>query len=788
MPVTDAYILTIAVPFIVSILALAFPLVLDASSKISSQYKSSFMAKIFQREFAFRWFVAMLVLSIVAIILYACKIPVANRFVDNWFIANSAVLLVYTSSALLVVALLVLAIVIAMYYDQGKLIKYFVLRYKITGRCKMFANWLCFWRKGQKFDQDTGVAIFDKNIFTAVSKLMNFSINEADEKLARDIFTFYTEAFVAYRNGKKGQKVVYPEEFYNSVFEANELLCIRRKKTVSYYNDGTLYDFFIDSFQDTLLSDKTRHFMWMCVIQNMNYRKEDFIFSLWKKIFQHVSLFLSNKVGMEKEKETYIEFAQVLCSFVLYSSKYELLYKMLSYSQMSPHKYVLTPSSTQEVIDECLKVQYHHTDYQSPHYPVYFEYYYSQPDTDGVDGETKIESRLYDFYAVSFLWQYNLDQTYLTRGYMDNIYQGNAVEDKKDNLECLQILRYAVEEVCKNQQLLKSLKLDGLSYNNSYRFNKSPEKWFDDNINALIQGIASQEDVEERAAEVTQEVVDKYNEEVSNTCGVLFQEVQRYFPTTNNSSKTASFFLTERCDVERKSHVLLSTNFAETMGGLLANDYSVNMWLPLLNMNVHRFLLEEDDAVRAALGWWKRKDLIIFNFGVWINETKYIEDGLLIKKGEKLYTKNDIEIITVDGYKHPSLIHSFVIVKRSDLPYIEFNSVDQSLINELGLQLIDADNKVYTSVIDFNKPRWASLKTRFVRNHPGEEEKYAMFYAKVNTSLKYNPNAKVVQLNIYNQFQNRTSPQNLSDVFDVWKKSLKNKERELIIETQIITP
>ena len=773
MLLSDEYIISIAVPFVVAILALAFPLMLDASSKISSQYKSSFMAKIFQKEFAFRWFVAMLVLSLMSVVLYACKIPVADRFAGNWIVANSAVLMVYASSILLVVALLVLAIIIAIYYDQGKLIKYFVFKYKMAECRKKAINWLCFWRRCGAGEEKTEVAIYDKNIFTAVSKLMNFSINEADEKLAREIFRFYTEAFVVFRKGKKGQKVVYPEDFYNSVFEANELLCIRRNKTVSYFNDGTLYDFFIDSFQETLLSDKTRQFMWMCVIQNMSYGKEDFIFSLWKKIFQHVSLFLSNKAGMEKEKETYIEFAQVLCSFVLYSGKYELLYKMLTYSQMSPHKYVLTPSSTQEVFVECLKVKYH-SYYLSPDYPVYYEKYYPQPDTDGVDGEYIIEDRLYDFYAVSFLWQYNIDQTYLTQGYMDNIYQGGAVEDKKATLECLQKIKYAVKDTCDNHQLLKSLKLEGLSFANGYRNFKSPEKWFEDNINALVQGIASQEDAEERAVEVSQEVIDKYNETVSNTCKDLFQEIKQYFPQSNSSNKTVSFQLMERTDVERKSHILLSVNFAEMMGSLLANDYQMNMWLPLLNMDVYRFLLEEEDAVKTALGWWKRKGLIIFNFGVWINEDEYIADGLLVKKDGKLFTKNGIEIVTVDGYKHPSLIHSFVIVKRSDLPYIEFNDVDQSKIDELGLQLIDTDNKVYTAVVDFNKPEGASLKTRFVRNHPGDEEKYAMFCAFVNTELKYNPNAKVVQLNIYNQFQDRTSPQSRADVFDIWKKPRKN--------------
>jgi len=747
--ISSQYVVSVAIPFVVAILALAFPIFTDASSKINEIYHSSFMAKVFQNEWAYKWFKWMMYASIASVVIYILDIPVLDCFSDCWLISNSAPLLVYLTSGLLIILLLVLARVISIYYSEEKLFKRISERYK---------------KRTKKMD------------FNTASQLMFFSIDQADEDLARSIFTFYTEAFVKFREWEEGKELDYPDEFYNAIFEANERLCQRRKKTVSFYNDGTLYDFFIDSFQGTLLSEKTRRFMWMCVLQNMSYGKEDFIFSLWKKIFQQVSLFLSNKVGLEKEKEKYIEFAQVLCSFVLFSGKYELLYKMLSYSQMLPHKYALTPSSTQEVIDECLKVQKHSTDFKSEHYPVYYEYYYPQPDTDGVDGESILEKRLYDFYAVSFLWQYNLDQTFLTPGYMDSIYQGNAVDDKKANLECLQKLKYAVKNICKNKQLLEQLKLEELSFDSNYHSYKSPEKWFEDNIKDLVQGIASQEDAEERAAEVPQKVVDTYNETVSNTIKALFQEVQQYFPTTNNANKNASFWLNERFDVERKSHVLLSANFAETMGGLLAYDYQVNMWLPLLNMNICRYTLEEDDAIKAALGWRKRSGLIIINFGVWINEDKYIADGLLVKKDEKLYTKNDIEVIKVDGYKHPSLINSFVIVKRSDLPYIEHNDIDQSLKNELNLQLLDADNKVYTSVIDFNKPQWVSLKTKFVKNHPGEEEKYALFCSLVNTSLKYNPAANVVQINVYNQFQDRTSSQSLSEVVDIWKKPRKKKD------------
>ena len=49
--------------------------------------------------------------------------------------------------------------------------------------------------------------------------------------------------------------------------------------------------------------------------------------------------------------------------------------------------------------------------------------------------------------------------------------------------------------------------------------------------------LPSQEDAEERAVVVEQEVVEKYNETVSRTCNELFQEIKQYFPTKKNSDK-----------------------------------------------------------------------------------------------------------------------------------------------------------------------------------------------------------------------------------------------------------
>ena len=348
---TGQYIVTIAVPFVIAIVALALPLMLDASSKISEQYKSSFMAKAFQKEWAHKVFVITLVVSVLAIVLYMLKLPVIDAFSDCWLIANSAVLLVYGSTLVLVIALLVLARIISIYYRQDRLLKYLTNKYNLKSK----------WCKKH-----------DKDVFLSISKLMNYSIDNADEELARGIFSFFVEAFVKFRMGKKDQVIDYPDEFYDTVFEASELLCRRQRQTVSYYNDGTLYDFFIDSYQQTLVSQKTLRFMWMCVIQNAKYDKDEHIFSLWKKLYQHVSLFLDNKLNLLEEKRKFVEFSSVLCAYVLDLRKYDLLLKMLGFTQMTPPKYALTPSSTQEVVDGCIDV-ISHRDFGTANFPVYWE-------------------------------------------------------------------------------------------------------------------------------------------------------------------------------------------------------------------------------------------------------------------------------------------------------------------------------------------------------------------------------------------------------------------------------
>jgi hypothetical protein len=105
-----------------------------------------------------------------------------------------------------------------------------------------------------------------------------YSIKEEGEPLARDLQSFYNKKFILFRKNKENKVIDYPYYFYDVLFDANECLCRRKQKSISWYN-GSFYDMFIDEFQHTIISEKTFSFIWKCLRQSLFYQKDKFIFS-----------------------------------------------------------------------------------------------------------------------------------------------------------------------------------------------------------------------------------------------------------------------------------------------------------------------------------------------------------------------------------------------------------------------------------------------------------------------------------------------------------------------------
>jgi hypothetical protein len=237
---------------------------------------------------------------------------------------------------------------------------------------------------------------------------------------------FYNEAFITFRKGKEEQIVKYPQEYYDTFFEANELLCERKKKTISYFNNDMVFDLFLDQFQKTVISQETYSFLWKLFIQSINYGREDFIVAYWRKAHQLFNLFLpkivpntirqDNKLvvtntdeitNREKVRDDFLEFHYVLGGLLMYKQKYEVIKEIMNYTQQKPPKYVLVPERMEEVIQRYMKIS--EENYLRP---FYYEQKYPFPDISGVNADGVIQMWIKRYLAILFLRQYTLHEYY----------------------------------------------------------------------------------------------------------------------------------------------------------------------------------------------------------------------------------------------------------------------------------------------------------------------------------------------------------------------------------------
>jgi len=310
---------------IIAVFAIAFPLLLQTVSRIDEKYHSTRLMNIFYKEQISRLFITALIASLISIVIWYLKIP--RKFdigILNFIIDHSAFLIISITSFSLILILFLFVRLIKIYYNPIKLLK------RLT-------------KKHNKENNERKT-----NLFSTISDLLFYSIQQQNELLARELVMFLTEAFIIFRKDKEGEVIKYPNEYYDSIFEANELVCLRRKKTISNFNGSILLNLFIDGYQKTILSEETYSALWLCIRQSLDYGREDIIMSYWKNAHQHYSFNLqsiyeerntdfkiTNQTEVtyrENERKRFLEFHYALGGLLVYSRKYNLLKRLMSFT------------------------------------------------------------------------------------------------------------------------------------------------------------------------------------------------------------------------------------------------------------------------------------------------------------------------------------------------------------------------------------------------------------------------------------------------------------------------
>lgn len=116
---------------IISILGVAYPILLQVIAKLDDSYTSVRIVELFEREPRRRWFRVQLPISLVALFVWTLKLPPLPPF-ENWgfLVDQSGALLVMVMTILLVVSFILLVNRIFTYYVPSRLVSYLMRQHR----------------------------------------------------------------------------------------------------------------------------------------------------------------------------------------------------------------------------------------------------------------------------------------------------------------------------------------------------------------------------------------------------------------------------------------------------------------------------------------------------------------------------------------------------------------------------------------------------------------------------------------------------------------------------------
>ena len=313
---------------IIALLGLAYPILLQVIARLDEKYESENIATLFKTEWEWKAFSYTLVASLISVFIWSFKFePLIEIKGLNFLIQNSATLLIAFSATLLV---------ISFFYFVGKVIKYYtpysIIPYLIKGH-------------------DTSKS--EIKFFPALADLLLLSIRKQQTNISRTLSDFFYSAFRSVREKPNNIPVVYPDQYYDTVYRAIEELAILKEKRnylLEHRTSGGIW--LLGEMQGKEISEKTYLWLWRNILLAVRYNQDDLIVNHWKTCHQYYSYSLpyihevydntttsfqvSNQAEVDKrlsERKKFIEFHYALGGLLTYKNRYSCIKRLFSHNQ-----------------------------------------------------------------------------------------------------------------------------------------------------------------------------------------------------------------------------------------------------------------------------------------------------------------------------------------------------------------------------------------------------------------------------------------------------------------------
>lgn len=749
-----------AIPMVIAIFALAFPLLFQTASRIDDKYNSTLLIKVFRKDNICKWFIYTLLGALICCGLWVVQLP---RIIDcgkviNIFIDNSALILLLVLTIILVIMTISIMWLMYVYYVPDKLLERLIKQYHNST-----AN--------------------DKSmLFMAISKIMHYAIKKSDSKLSFSTLQFYYNEFYAYREDKKNEKCTYPEEYYRVINETNEFAYMEPKKETSFFNESVMLGLLIDEYQGTILSDQTYREIWKGMRQALYYNRVDFIAAYWRKAHQYMSFGLTpiypkynnnfnvtNQTDVNRrseEREMFLEFHYALGGLLMMKQKYTLINQLTSWTNQTPPKYVLVPETMEEVIERFMNIE-KKGGYMNP---IYYEQKYPFPDISGVNANDIIKIWIKRYVAILFLRQYTLNEYFVYSRTLEMPNPPQTLSEKRSWLDELDVLKEFVMEYLSDNSCLKSLNLEVLGLPNWFENNNrtNPEEL----IESFKKQVKYSAEQKKENQELDQEKIDQLNNATKKILTNHFDYYETLFRNHIEDSKPhKSLFYGGRYEVSDKmafaeNQDMGYVDFDSIYAEIIATEFSHNM--PSVFRVYYKttcYILAEKDIFSAIdnMQMDSQKFTIV---SVGVNLYLYKSHGVLSKENG-FWEYNGISIVELGYTQIDAVNNSLFIIRNEDLPCILHNKINEETINKYKLKPIDDKYHIYTNVIDLHKEQELQKEIKEKTNIQ-DLDKSVLVCIDVNTEVRCKKDAKCVQLKVFSQFDNIGNPNSLEEVKNIW--------------------
>ena len=301
-----------------ALMGMAFPLVLQAILRIDEMYKSTILSAFFLRQWFFRLFNDLLLLTI--------PVSIVAPFLLYYYSDYSCMMVISAVHTIIVFALAISASV---------LFKYIMM----TNSPNKFLEYL-----NNKLDEVHPP-------LAEIFQILKYASDKEDDDLFRKVAGCINSYLNSYR---KNRNADVTEDVWRMLRELYKQHSKRENHFFSMSN--LLATYFLPIGEQIELSEEEYIYLWQTVDAVVNTDNESWVYSYWTYADQYYRFSLDNVENRSKElqwqQERFKEQHFMIGALLTYNKKYKLLSRLMYFSNTMPCKYVLVPSTFISVISQ----------------------------------------------------------------------------------------------------------------------------------------------------------------------------------------------------------------------------------------------------------------------------------------------------------------------------------------------------------------------------------------------------------------------------------------------------